>query len=123
MTVDGKKRTLKAYAPKTGEPALMIRDDKGFIAMLKNAHEISVDVTPVDSGKKETLVYEVGGFEPAEWKDPGKPRRRKAADEAVGKPWVQVCVLPAAKHAVSLWPRCMLSTLCRSRTLEVAAAG
>ena len=66
-TVDGKPVRIKAFAPSTGEPALMIRDDKGFIAMLQKAKKISLDVTLVDGEKKETLVYEVGGFDPAKW--------------------------------------------------------
>lgn len=78
MTVDGKKHKLKVYAPKTGEPALMISDSKGFIAMMKEAHTISVAVTPVDSGQKETLVYEVGGFEPGKWKEVGKAKNGKS---------------------------------------------
>jgi hypothetical protein len=32
--VDGRTVSVKAFAPSTGEPALMIRDDKAFIAML-----------------------------------------------------------------------------------------
>ena len=55
------------FAPSTGEPALMLRDDKGFIAMLRKSHKINIDVTLVDGEKKQTLVYEVGGFDPAKW--------------------------------------------------------
>lgn len=77
MTVDGKKQKLKVYAPKTGEPALMISDSEAFIAMLKKAQTISVEVTPVDSGRKETLVYEVAGFDPGKWKEAGKGGRGK----------------------------------------------
>ena len=77
MTVDGKKQKLKVYAPKTGEPALMLSDSKAFIAMMKKAHTISVEVTPVDSGRKETLVYEVGGFDPTKWKQAGKAGKRR----------------------------------------------
>jgi hypothetical protein len=65
---DGKEHGIKAFAPSTGEPALMIRDDKDFIARLAKAKKITMDVTLVDSEKKETLVYEVGGFDPAKWK-------------------------------------------------------
>lgn len=72
MTVDGKQQKLKVYAPKSGEPALMISDSKAFIAMLKKAQSISVQVTPVDSGRKQTLVYEVAGFDADKWKEPGK---------------------------------------------------
>ncbi len=45
----------------------MIRDDKGFLALLRNAHKISIDVTLVDGEKHQTLVYAVGGFDPAKW--------------------------------------------------------
>jgi hypothetical protein len=70
--VDGRTVAVKAFAPSTGEPALMIRDDKAFIAMLGKAKKISMDVTLVDGEKKETLVYEVAGFEPAKWTALGK---------------------------------------------------
>lgn len=76
LTVDGKSMRSKAFAPPTGEPALMFRDDKGFIAMLRKAHKISIDVTLVDGEKKQTLVYEVGGFAPTKWLEPGKPKAR-----------------------------------------------
>lgn len=66
-TVDGKSVRLKAFAPPSGEPALMFRDDKGFVTMLGEADEITLDVTLVEGEKKETLVYEVGGFDPAKW--------------------------------------------------------
>lgn len=71
-TVDGKPVPIKAFAPSTGEPALMIRDDKAFIAMLAKAKKIGMDVTLVDGEKKQTLVYEVGGFDPAKWAVVGK---------------------------------------------------
>lgn len=66
-TVDGKPRKIMAYAPSGGEPALMIRDDKAFVAMLEKAHKLSLPVTLVDGEKKQVLVYEVGGFDPAKW--------------------------------------------------------
>ncbi|MGN6381009.1 MAG: hypothetical protein ACTHMK_00255 [Dyella sp.] len=65
--VDGKAMGIKAFAPPSGEPALMISDDKAFIALLKKAQKISLTVTPKDSGRSEELVYEVGGFDPAKW--------------------------------------------------------
>lgn len=75
--VDGKAMRIKAFAPSTGEPALMIRDDKAFLAMLAKAHKISIDVTLVDGEKKQTLVYEVGGFDPAKWSAlPGRKKGR-----------------------------------------------
>jgi hypothetical protein len=66
-TFDGIHAGIKAFAPSTGEPALMIRDDKAFIAKLQHAKKITMQVTTVDAEKKETLVYEVGGFDPAKW--------------------------------------------------------
>lgn len=66
-SIDGKVHPFKAYAPPTGEPALMLRDDKGFIAALKKAKKIGLPVTYRDNGKKVTLVYEVGGFLSDKW--------------------------------------------------------
>ena len=76
LSVDGKNMHIKAFAPPTGEPALMFRDDNGFIAMLRKAQKINIDVTRVDGDKKQTLVYEVGGFDPAKWVELGKSKTR-----------------------------------------------
>lgn len=75
-TVDGKSVRIMAFAPSTGEPALMIRDDKAFLTMLQKAKKITMDVTLVDGEKKQTLVYEVGGFDPAKWVGVGKPKKK-----------------------------------------------
>lgn len=75
-TVDGKPVRIMAFAPSTGEPALMIRDDKAFIAMLQKAKKITLDVTLADGEKKQTLVYEVGGFDPAKWVVVGKQGKK-----------------------------------------------
>ena len=75
-TVDGKPVHIKAFAPPTGEPALMMVDDKGFIAMLQKAKKITVDVTFANGEKKQTLVYEVGGFDPAKWASVGKGKKK-----------------------------------------------
>lgn len=64
---DDSPRSLKAYAPSTGEPALMIKDDQAFITQLKKAKTITLDVTMQDGEKKVALVYEVGGFVPDQW--------------------------------------------------------
>ncbi len=64
---DDKPHAIKAYAPPTGEPALMIRDDKGFIALLEKTKKISLPITLQDGEKKVELVYEVGGFMPDHW--------------------------------------------------------
>jgi len=74
-TFDGKEHGIKAFAPSTGEPALMIRDDRDFIARLEKAKKVTMDVTLVDGEKKETLVYEVGGFDPGKWKS--LPKKKK----------------------------------------------
>ncbi|MFK2932303.1 hypothetical protein [Dyella agri] len=75
--VDDKTRAIKAYTPPTGEPALMIRDDKGFIALLEKAKKISLPVTLQDGDKKVELVYEVGGFAPDRWQALPKKSGRK----------------------------------------------
>lgn len=75
-TVDGKPAHIKVFAPPTGEPALMMVDDKGFIATLKKAKKISLDVVFADGEKKQTLVYEVGGFDPARWVSLGKGKTK-----------------------------------------------
>jgi hypothetical protein len=75
-TVDGKPVRIMAFAPSTGEPALMIRDDKAFIAMLQKAKKITLDVTLADGEKKQPLVYEVGGFDPAKWVGVGKQSKK-----------------------------------------------
>ena len=66
-TVDDKPLHVAVFAPPTGEPALMFRDDKAFLVMLRKAKKITLDVTPTDNQRKETLVYEVGGFDPDKW--------------------------------------------------------
>ncbi|MEY2168495.1 MULTISPECIES: hypothetical protein [unclassified Rhodanobacter] len=73
---DDKTRAIKAYAPSTGEPALMIRDDKGFIAALEKAKKISLPVTLQDGEKKVELVYEVGGFVLDQWQALPKKGRK-----------------------------------------------
>ncbi|GAB2536548.1 hypothetical protein GCM10027065_05340 [Rhodanobacter koreensis] len=75
-TVDGKPTHIKVFAPSTGEPALMMVDDKGFIAMLQKAKKITMDVTFADGEKKQTLVYEVGGFDPSKWASVGKGKKK-----------------------------------------------
>ncbi len=74
--VDGKSVGIKAFAPTTGEPALMIRDDKAFIAMLEKAKKITMNVTLVDGEKKEAPMYEVGGFDPSKWASVGNGKKK-----------------------------------------------
>jgi hypothetical protein len=66
MHVDGKRQSWKAYLPKTGEPAMFIEDDKRFLAMLEKAKVITMDVESKDHGK-QTLKFEVGGYEPSKF--------------------------------------------------------
>jgi len=75
-TIDGKPTGIKGFAPTTGEPAIMIRDDKAFIAMLEKAKKITMDVTTKDDDKKQTLVYEVGGFDASKWQPVGKGKKK-----------------------------------------------
>ena len=62
MRFDGKPQTWKAYLPKTGEPALFIKDDPRFITAMQKARVIEMDVDTSDQGK-EALQFEVGGFD------------------------------------------------------------
>jgi hypothetical protein len=67
--------SLKAYLPPTGEPALLISDDAGFIKRLGTAQAIAIDVT--GKGRKpRTLVFDVGGFDAARF--PPLPHGAKA---------------------------------------------
>jgi hypothetical protein len=66
-TVDSKPVHIAVFAPPTGEPALMFRDDKAFLGILRKAKKITLDVTLVDGQRTETLTYEVGGFDPDKW--------------------------------------------------------
>ncbi len=74
-TADGKPVRIKAFAPDGGEPALMIRDDKAFIALLKKTKKLDLDVILLNGKKKQTLVYELGGFDPAKWQSLDKVRK------------------------------------------------
>jgi hypothetical protein len=64
MHFNGKRAAWKAYLPKTGEPAMFIKDDARFIKALQRAKVIDMDVTSREHGK-ETLKFEVGGYDPA----------------------------------------------------------
>ena len=66
MRFDGKRETWKAYLPKTGEPAMFIKNEKRFIAAMQKAKVIEMDVTMKGHGK-ETLKFEVGGYDPAKF--------------------------------------------------------
>lgn len=57
---------LKAYLPETGEPAIFIKDEKGFIARMDKARRLSLDVVVKGKGKKK-LVFDVGGYDAAKF--------------------------------------------------------
>jgi hypothetical protein len=61
---DAPAQRMKATIPPTGEPALFIDDDKGFIAKLEKAKTVSIGATVTGEGDK-TFVFEVGGFDPS----------------------------------------------------------
>jgi hypothetical protein len=63
---------MKATIPPTGEPALFIDDDKGFIAKLEKSKQVSIDVTIKGVGPKSE-TFEVGGYDSS--KMPNKPKR------------------------------------------------
>ncbi|MEP6482958.1 MAG: hypothetical protein ABJB01_00825 [Rudaea sp.] len=63
---------MKATIPPTGEPALFIDDDKGFIAKLEKSQKVAIDVTIKNIGAK-TEVFEVGGYDAS--KMPNKPKK------------------------------------------------
>lgn len=66
MSFDGKPEVWKAFPPTTGEPAIFIKDDKAFIADLEKTKVITMDVVTEDHGK-QTLKFEVGGFDSAKF--------------------------------------------------------
>lgn len=68
---DGKLHPLRAFLPTTGEPAIFIRDDKPFIEAMEKTKRITMNVEMQDGGK-QTLVFEVGGYDPTKWTEVGK---------------------------------------------------
>jgi len=63
---------MQATIPPTGEPALFIDDDKGFIARLRKAQTVAITAPVKDLGE-QTLEFEVGGYDAA--KLPEKPKK------------------------------------------------
>jgi hypothetical protein len=61
---DAPVQRMKATIPPSGEPALFIDDDKGFIAKLVKAKAVAIDATIKGEGPK-TFVFEVGGYDAA----------------------------------------------------------
>ncbi len=68
---DAKAVPMKATIPPTGEPALFIDDDKGFIARIQKTRTVSIDV-PIKGVGDETVEFEVGGYDPAKLPNPPK---------------------------------------------------
>jgi hypothetical protein len=69
---DAPAQRMKATIPPTGEPALFIDDNKGFIAKLEKAQKVAIDVTIKNVGAK-TEVFDVGGYDAS--KMPNKPKK------------------------------------------------
>jgi hypothetical protein len=65
-TFDGKPKTLKAFRPPTGEPALLFRNDAQFIKDMAKTKRITIDVVTVSRGET-TLTFETGGFDGDKW--------------------------------------------------------
>lgn len=63
---DGKPARIAAYLPDTGEPALFLKDDKGFIAKMAAATTFTVKVIERGKGAR-TLKFEVGGYDAAKF--------------------------------------------------------
>lgn len=68
---DAAPQRMKATIPPTGEPALFIDDDKGFIAKMQKAKTVSIDATIKGEGAK-TFVFEVGGYDASKIPEPAK---------------------------------------------------
>ena len=59
---DAPAQRMKTTIPPTGEPALFIDDDKGFIAKMLKAKSVAIDATIKGEGAK-TFVFEIGGYD------------------------------------------------------------
>jgi hypothetical protein len=64
---DDHKVALKAYVPAGGRPALMFRDEKGFIARMQKTAVLHLKVHMKGTGLRD-LEFEVGGFDAGKWK-------------------------------------------------------
>lgn len=73
---DGEPTTIAAYLPETGEPAIFIKDEKGFIARMQKAKKIGIDVQSRDNGK-QTYTFDVGGYDNVKF--PELAKRGKSA--------------------------------------------
>ncbi len=68
---DGHPHRLQGFLPPSGEPAMFIKDDAGFLKLLEKSHKIDLQLDFQDRGKRD-VVFEVGGFDPARWTPVGK---------------------------------------------------
>ncbi|MCC6595257.1 MAG: hypothetical protein IT477_01970 [Rhodanobacteraceae bacterium] len=63
---DGQPAKLAAFLPDSGEPAIFIKDDKGFIARLAGTRLLTIKVTEKGKDARE-LGFEVGGYDAAKF--------------------------------------------------------
>jgi hypothetical protein len=68
---DAPPQRMKATIPPTGEPALFIDEDKGFIAKMVKAKVVAIDASIKGEGAK-TFVFEVGGYDASKLPNPPK---------------------------------------------------
>jgi len=68
---DAPAQRMKATIPPTGEPALFIDDDKGFIAKMLKAKVVAIDASIKGEGAK-TFAFEVGGYDASKLPNPPK---------------------------------------------------
>lgn len=73
-TFDGKAKTIKAFRPPTGEPALLFRNDAQFLKDLAKTKRLTIDVVTVTRGET-TLTFETGGFDDSKWQP--LPKKKK----------------------------------------------
>ncbi len=71
MHFDGRPERWQAYLPHSSDPALFINDDRRFIAAMEKAGTITMDVVRKPH-REQTLRFEVGGFDPAQFPQPAK---------------------------------------------------
>jgi len=73
-TFDGKPKTLKAFRPPTGEPALIFRNAPQFIKDMAKTKRLTIDVVTVSRGET-TLTFDTGGYDAEKWAPlPGKKK-------------------------------------------------
>ncbi|MEX1829535.1 hypothetical protein [Luteibacter sp. CQ10] len=71
---DGKAKTIKAFRPPTGEPALLFRNDAQFLKDLANTKRLTIDVVTISRGET-TLTFETGGFDADKWQTVAKKKK------------------------------------------------